>query len=511
MTSAMHHRKVSGSTSEPQVFFDLPARDFGIMPKNGTTVKVVRPSSIFHKREFYDSKGKKLKEPQDYFTVKKSRGNILAFASLGDAIKHSGVKMVPCPAGTEVLVPEGDVRHLNKHLETNLRSRFEEMKKEAGFSKFLPYIYVYPDGYFIRPRKISPHCPSKSFSSKAELDRELKRVNPSSPTEFHMEEMCQHGSSCRGKDGSCPLNHPGVPICRYEKDHTHRCKGHSCRYNHWKGRVPFVLNKRIAFQEKKIAAEESSKKSDDSSVDNIYDAFMDDSDDEDSAKSIAVSIAEDAISEVNDEETVSTEDSGAGFQKISSKKARKLTSKEYLEKLKTQKKVYQDSKKAFKKKSKRSTAAAPSKGKKDFPEFAKMGASKDKSWSEKIAETNAKKEAALAAVRLKAVKVLQNFYLIIQAKDYVAKKKALLAKQREIKEARIQKKLEQARKQAAEQLEKEVLSEMFAEMAVVNTSDTDESDVQLSKKEKKRLRKEKKIAEKSKSRVDPSLLGFTTD
>merc|ERR1711871_1772139 len=107
-----------------------------------------------------------------------------------------------------------------------------------------------------------------------ELDRELKRINPRKPSNFHMENMCKHGSSCHGKNGSCPLNHPGVPMCRYEKDHEH-------------------LGKRIAFQEKKLAEETDStvsKKPEDSFTKNAFDVFRDS--DGETTKSVAVSVAE---------------------------------------------------------------------------------------------------------------------------------------------------------------------------------------------------------------------------
>merc|ERR1711871_409310 len=341
-----------------------------------------------------------------------------------------------------------------------------------------------------------------------ELDRELKRINPRKPSNFHMENMCKHGSSCHGKNGSCPLNHPGVPMCRYEKDHEHRCKSHSCRYNHWKGRAEFVLGKRIAFQEKKLAEETDStdsKKPEDSFTKNAFDVFRD-SDDE-TSKSVAVSVAEKVISQADEDvSSVSSDGSGKSFQKVAYKRSKKLSREEYLERLKDQKKALLNSKKALKKSSKKSSKKSdtpPSSGSKEFPVLSQKEGAKDKPWHEKIADTKAKKEALIAELRLKAVFVLQNFYLIIKAKDFVAKKKAILAKQKEIKEARIQKKLEQAAVQAAEELDQQILSDMFSKVTVVKTSVEDEN---LSSKEKKQKRKAEKAAAKAARMIDPSIL-----
>merc|ERR1712072_621534 len=134
------------------------------------------------------------------------------------------------------------------------------------------------------------------------------------------EKECDHGDSCRGKAGGCPRNHPRAKVCRYEKGPTHRCGRHSCGYNHYLGREAFVVEQRIAYQEKKLTEEvakagEIKKDSGDSlkCSANTFDELVDSDDEEVSSLESTKSTATSVVSESGDDQSAG---SGEGFQEV---------------------------------------------------------------------------------------------------------------------------------------------------------------------------------------------------
>ena len=214
----------------------------------------VLPNNVIFKTITVDARGKKLKKPLEIFNVM-LEGRELSFPSLSEALEVSGYKMVQCPHVEGWTVPQGDVFRLQAHLRYHDPETFAALLEESKMPKFFKNLYVYPDGYYLERRFISSHLPEKSFATKDELDRELKRVNPRDRSEFHLEKSCPHGQDCRGIGGSCFYNHTGAQLCRHEKDSTNRCGKNSCGYNHWSGRARFVVGKRIAIIEKLIEDE----------------------------------------------------------------------------------------------------------------------------------------------------------------------------------------------------------------------------------------------------------------
>merc|ERR1712166_809350 len=180
MGSTKHHSKVSWSRKGPQVFFEKSRNS-----KIGTTATTVaRPSRVWVLR--------------NGFSVKE-KGRVFECATLEQAISRLGVNMVLCPEKTGILVPEGDIKILNKHLKENLPTLYKKLQKEKNVSGDIASIYIYPDGYFTSRRFISKdHCPNESFATKEELIKKLKRVNPSAPSQMHKQKECPHGKECHG-------------------------------------------------------------------------------------------------------------------------------------------------------------------------------------------------------------------------------------------------------------------------------------------------------------------------
>jgi len=94
------------------------------------------------------------------------------------------------------------------------------------------------------------------FKSEVELTAHLKETH----AKWHFEFDCRYGNECHGKSGACGFNHltSGLgyitndePIpngtCRYDRPWDEvRCRNIHCRFDHFRGRVKFLIDLRAA-------------------------------------------------------------------------------------------------------------------------------------------------------------------------------------------------------------------------------------------------------------------------
>jgi hypothetical protein len=459
--------------------------------------KIVLPSNVMVTQNTHDAKGKKLKKSWESFNVKGKDGAIRSFSSLDRALKFSGFKMVPCPQVEGWMVPEGDVFRLQAHLRHHSSDTFAALLKESGMPKFFKKLYVYPDGYSLEPRFISPHCAGRSFGTKKDLDDALKRANPRPTSEFFREKTCPHGQDCRGKNGACPFNH-GMPICKWEKNENQRCGNPFCKFDHYAGKAEHTICKRIAHEEGKLTSGKLEKVSDESPDLNTPGAFdslkfdssgESDNEDDESAIKVAESVLVDddnesvssvssASASVSTKSSVSVSDD-VGFTKARGRKSKSQEKKVQVlrDQLETLRKE-----KASRKKKKPSEKSSP----KAIKTPPLPGASGDAiplpNWKAKCAKSRADD-----AEKARIAKEKQ------EEEDRLAKEeeeKIRLAKEKE------ELLLEKARIAAAKQTEAEILAGGKA-MEVIE--EEHEPEKPLSREEKRQLKKAKKAQEKARN------------
>lgn len=485
-----------------------------------TGAKIVLPRSFTVSTCDLDSKGKKIDPFRTYEVATKS-GRTRAYSDLTTALRVSGQNMVQCPEGSGWLIPVGDIWRVQAHLKHHLPEKFAALLKESGQPKFLPSIYVYPEGFFLNRRYISPHCPDKSFETKRELDNALKKANPPSTKEMHLEEMCPHGKKCHGLNGACPKNH-GMSLCNHEKNSKERCGNPFCRYDHWAGKVEHSVCKRIQHlegEEKKagkaeeVAKEETTDLTSPGAFDSLKSDSSGESDDEDDES--AIKVAESVLQDDDDDSVSSASASSvsskfsdvSGFKKVGGRRSR--SREEKLKVLKDQLATLRKEK-ASRKKKKHSEKSSP----KAIETPPLPGSSGEAvpipDWKAKCAVSRAKSEEALRLAREKAE---------IEEAMRLAKEKAEAA----IK-ARNEALLEKAREEAARQTEEQMKSDSLG-MHPVATEEADssiteekeagssvtEEEVDLSKmtsKERKKYRKALKQKEKESRRVSLEFLGL---
>lgn len=150
-----------------------------------------------------------------------------SFSEFSKALEQSGRSMVLDETGS--MVPEGDVFALKEHLED-----YPEIKERIG--KEGKGVYIYYGRYYGCRQFVNDKLPNRVFSSLDDLNRFLPKDTPRPP-----EQMCPNGDDCRGIDGGCPRNHSKKPMCKDDPS----CKNWRCGDNHSKGRVKFVLEKKI--------------------------------------------------------------------------------------------------------------------------------------------------------------------------------------------------------------------------------------------------------------------------
>ena len=143
--------------------------------------------------------------------------------------------MRPCPLDGR-MVPEGDVPALCRYLADWHPGEWARLKRKAGGR--VKTLYRYDDSYDTERRWINKNISGRSFATKEDLDRVLKRVHP---VPLYPEIECRH-LNCRGKDsGGCAFNHSDKDWCPDEKSHESRCHKSRCPDNHGRGRVKHVI------------------------------------------------------------------------------------------------------------------------------------------------------------------------------------------------------------------------------------------------------------------------------
>ncbi len=177
------------------------------------------------------------------------------YGSLHDVIKETCEvdKWIDCPINkSKFKVWTGDIISLNLYLKNFCKETYESLQKSENQTGDLTHIFVYGDCYSTRRRfKSDVHLPGKSFSTKKELDDELKKVNPINP---NLEESCPKGLDCLVCSRvPCGYNHVGISLCRYEKSPTLRCTDRNCRFNHFEGRRNWIIDQKISDLEKEKA------------------------------------------------------------------------------------------------------------------------------------------------------------------------------------------------------------------------------------------------------------------
>ena len=171
------------------------------------------------------------------------------YGSLHDVIKETCEvdKWIDCPINkSKFKVWTGDIISLNLYLKNFCKETYESLQKSENQTGDLTHIFVYGDCYSTRRRfKSDVHLPGKSFSTKKELDDELKKVNPINP---NLEESCPKGLDCLVCSRvPCGYNHVGISLCRYEKSPILRCTDRNCRFNHFEGRRNWIIDQKISY------------------------------------------------------------------------------------------------------------------------------------------------------------------------------------------------------------------------------------------------------------------------
>ena len=105
------------------------------------------------------------------------------------------------------------------------------------------------------------------FKSEVELTTHLKEAH----AKWHFEFDCKYGNECHGKSGACGFNHltsglghitNNEPIpdgtCRYDRPWDEvRCRNTRCRFDHFRGRVKFLIDMRAAAASASASADAS--------------------------------------------------------------------------------------------------------------------------------------------------------------------------------------------------------------------------------------------------------------
>ena len=208
--------RTGGSSTKPWFYnYDGPEDDAGVLP---TGVK------------YFPAR----KDSPEGWEARQGNGPWRGFISKDDAYAFAGAKMRPCPLDG-CMVPEGDVSALCRYLADKHPGEWARLKRKAGGR--VRTLYVYDDCYDTERRWINKKIHGRSFATKEDLDRALKRVHP---VPLHPEIECRN-LNCHGKDsGGCAFNHPDKDWCSDEKSHESRCSKVRCPDNHGRGRVKYV-------------------------------------------------------------------------------------------------------------------------------------------------------------------------------------------------------------------------------------------------------------------------------
>ena len=107
---------------------------------------------------------------------------------------------------------------------------------------------------YTRSRHFHCHECSRSqyFRTEADLTAHLKKMH----SKWHFEFECKFGDACHGKSGACGFNHitlglkhitndEPIPegVCHYDRPWDEvRCRNNRCRFDHFRGRVKFLID-----------------------------------------------------------------------------------------------------------------------------------------------------------------------------------------------------------------------------------------------------------------------------